>query len=203
VTSFDARLRLPGKTRIPLSVVVDISDERMVLSSGKENLGEFDLHGIKVESGSDGFHLTLDQEEIILSVADPIGFARELGMTPPVDSGGSRRVDTSKAGEKGTGNGSAISRRLESIDLDFDDVRGRISILEAALTNDTVPAAEFFAQWLRLLKEINRRHGQGAIPSPTFYRLNSELLDLMPAPENSPPPQVVESRERASQPGPA
>ena len=46
--------------------------------------------------------------------------------------------------------------------------------------------ADAFARWLKLLKEINRRHGQGSLPLDQFYRLNTELLDLIPEPEPAP-----------------
>jgi len=58
----------------------------------------------------------------------------------------------------------------------------RISDIAKALTSDSVSPAAAFAQWLTLLKEINRRHGQGSMPTDLYYRLNTQLLDLIPVP---------------------
>lgn len=201
--SFDARLHLPGRTRLPLNVVVDVSDERMVIISGREHLGEWALEGLLMDSRPDGFHLTLDQEEIILTVTDPAGFAELLGKQQVNDDYGGRRVVVSPRPEHDdNGKRKGISGRLHEVDPEerYEDVKLRISMLASALTDESVSVEDFFGRWLRLLKEINRRHGQGAIPSRVFYELNTELLELMPAPASTPPPQVVESMERAGQP---
>lgn len=203
VPSFDARLRLPGQTRLPLNVVVDVSDERMVIISGREQLGEWALDGLLMDSRPDGFHLTLDQEEIILNVTDPAGFAAQLLGRQPVgeESRGRPVVDTPRAEHNVNGKRRGISGRLDDVDLEdrYEDVKLRISMLARAVIDESISPEEFFGRWLRLLKEINRRHGQSAIPSRIFYKLNTELLDLMPEPAGTPPPQVVESKTRASQ----
>ena len=192
--SFDARLHLPGRTRLPLNVVIDVSEERMVIISGREHLGEWALDGLLMDSRPDGFHLTLDQEEIILNVTDPAGFAAQLlGRQQAGEDNRGRSAVTNDNGKR-----RGISGRLDDVDR-YEDVKLRISMMARELTDESVSAQDFFGRWLRLLKEINRRHGQGAIPSKVFYELNAELLDLMPAPASTPPPQVVESRERASQ----
>lgn len=206
--SFDARLHIPGQTRLPVTVVVDVSDEEIVITSGQEILGVWPLQGIKVESHADGFHLTLDQEEIILSVADAARFASQLGVEH--QDGEQRRRnraaqeghDPSATETHGLGKRVGISRRLEEVDIEerFADVRRRISALATALTDESVSPSDLFGRWLRLLKEINLQHGQGAMPTPLFYRFNTELLDLIPAPSGPLPAQVVESMEQSSQP---
>lgn len=199
--SFDARLHLPGRTRLPLNVVVDVSDERLVINSGRENLGEWALDGLVMDARPDGFHLTLDQEELILAVSDAAGFAELLGRQHiGDDNGGKPAVDSPRPEPTDNGKGTGISGRLNDLEERYEDVKLRITMLASALTDESVSVEDFFGRWLRLLKEINRRHGQGAIPSRVFYELNTELLDLMPAPANVPPPQVVESMQRAAQP---
>jgi hypothetical protein len=210
VPSFDARLHLPGRSRLPLQVVVDVTDEQIVITSGREQIGAWALQGVEVVSRPDGFHLTLDQEEIILNVADPARFASQLelsqltgeqdGRSRVADAGDDVLVVDVGASRKRAG----IAGRLEAVDLEerFGDVRRRISALATALTDELVAPSDLFGRWLRLLKEINRHHGQGAMPTPLFYRLNTELLDLIPAPPGPLPPQVAESMERASQPRP-
>lgn len=150
-------------------------------------MGEWSLEQINVESRRDGFHLTLDQEEVILTVTDAAGFAGELGMKGSDPVPPDREMHVSKS----------LSTRLSGVDPEeqFADVKRRIEILATALTNSAVSPEDVFGRWLRLLKEINRRHGQGAMPTPTFYRLNSELLELIPAPAPTPPQQVIDSRQ--------
>lgn len=201
--SFDARLHLPGRSRLPLTVVVDVTDEQIVITSGREEIGAWALDGISMDSRPDGFHLTLDQEEIILTVADPAGFARQLerGQQAGGEYTGREVADSPPSEHGGNGKRRGISGRLDDVDPEerYEDVKLRISMLARAVTDESVSPEEFFGRWLRLLKEINRRHGQSAIPSRIFYELNTELLDLMPEPASTPPPQVVESRERTSQ----
>jgi hypothetical protein len=62
----------------------------------------------------------------------------------------------------------------------------RVSQVSAALNSTSVSPAAAFADWLRLLKEINRRHRQGSMTSDLFYELNTKLLDLIPEPPTEP-----------------
>jgi hypothetical protein len=190
VASFDARLRVPGQARLPLSVVVDIDDARIGFTSGDKNLGNWLISSVEVDVRSDGFHLTFDNEEIVLTVTDPAGFARALGVGArrpdplPVRAGGNGGAEAVLVEANGSLSRKVLSSRLQGVAPEerFADVIGRISELRTALTDDSVPPQEVFARWLRLLKEINRRHGQGAMPTPLFYKLNTDLLELMPAP---------------------
>lgn len=189
--SFDARLRFPGQTRLPINVLVDIADQQIRFLSGDQSLGEWSLEGLQVEPKSDGFHLTLDQEEVILSVTEADRFAGVLGISraAPAPAKHGNGAGGDHFGRRG------LSNWLRDVDPEdqFDDVKRRIEILAIALTDNAVSPADLFGRWLRLLKEVNRRHGQGAMPTPLFYRLNTELLDLIPIPPTAPPPQVAET----------
>lgn len=168
MSSFDARLRLPGHARIPLGVVVDISDETMTLTSGERKLGKWSLNELAIEPRSDGFHLRVEDQDVVLTVADSDRFAVELGV-----------LDTS--GRNG------ISKRLAEIppEEQFEDLKQRIANVGELLSGDQVSPAEAFRQWLVLLKEINISHGQGAMPSHIYHQLNTELLDMFPTPARS------------------
>jgi predicted alternative tryptophan synthase beta-subunit len=74
--------------------------------------------------------------------------------------------------------------RLSGVDPEelFATVKLRIAELRESLADQSVEPEVVFARWIRLLKEINVRHGQGAMPTPLFFRLNTELLDLLPVP---------------------
>jgi hypothetical protein len=195
MSSFDARLRLPGHTKLPLGVIVDISHERITLTAGDRRVGGWLLEDVEVVSNSDGFHLRIDSEELVLNVTDSARFAKELGLaagkaaqravgpTGKVDThrNGSQRI-SGMIGPNGQLDGARVNERWA------EDVNTRIAELEEALTSDAVSPAEVFARWLKLLKEVNRRHGQGSIPTDLFYRLNTRLLDLIPEPSLTPEP---------------
>jgi hypothetical protein len=61
-----------------------------------------------------------------------------------------------------------------------------MSGIAKALASDSVTPAAAFTQWLSLLKEINRLHGQGSLPTDLFYQLNTQMLDLIPEPSPIP-----------------
>jgi hypothetical protein len=166
MSSFDARLRVPGHNKLPVNVVVDIADEVLSVSTGQRKLGDWPLDSLKFSSRSDGFHVKLDDQEIVLSVDDSARFALELGTA------GLHRTRT------------GISRRLSGItpDEQFEDLKRRIDEVAEAIESESVSPERAFGQWLRLLKDINVHHGQGSMPTPLFYRLNTRLLDLIPVP---------------------
>lgn len=70
MTSFDARLRLIGESGLPLGVEVDITGERMLVSSGKRVVADWPLDEITISLLADGFHIDAEGEEIVLNVSD-------------------------------------------------------------------------------------------------------------------------------------
>jgi len=162
VSSFNARLRLPGQSRIPLGVEVDVTDERITLTSGDREVAKWSLEKIDVSHLSDGFHIKVDGEEVVLSVVEPARFASELGVVTPAPTPRVRSVPAPKRTDRN------------------DDLRLRIGDIAGALTTDSVAPETAFAEWLGLLKELNSRHARGAMPTPLFHELNTYLLDLIP-----------------------
>jgi len=179
LSSFNARLRLPGRTRLPLGVEVDILHERMTLTAGDRTVADWPLERLDVTVLADGFHIKVDDEEMVLSVSDTTRFAAELG----VDSLPSRGIASENAR---TGLASRIMVPSEPDLAQLDGLRTRIAEIARNLTSDTVAPETVFADWLRLLKEINRLHGEGSLSNPLYYQLNTHLLDLIPGPAFSP-----------------
>lgn len=173
---FPARLYIPGQTKLPLNVEVDISEERLSLTAMGRTVADWPLGEVDIEVRPDGFHLEFDNEEIVLSVTDTTGFADELGMSKE-----------SVTGPKGVRENGVVlplsSKRLS--ELRFEDVTERTARLAEAMVSDTEPPDVVFGRWLRLLKEINAQHGRGSLPTQYFTQLNTELLDLMPDPSES------------------
>jgi hypothetical protein len=186
------------QARLPHNVAVEVADEMIRFTSDGNPLGEWAQARVEVEVRPDGFHLMIDDEEIVLTVTDPSGFARALGVGVgrPRKAAAEVVANPGAVAVLGEGNGATksngLSSRLESITP--GEGRGcheRVSELKAALTDDAIPPQDVFGRWLRLLKEVNQCHGQGAMPTPLFLRLNTELLELIPAPTRMPGPEPV------------
>lgn len=182
MSSFNARLRLPH-SKLPLGVEVDISHERMTLTSGERTVAAWPLDKLEVDNLADGFHIKVDGDDFVLNVTDSVKFATEMGMEdrPTAGAGAGQSAESSQ-------NGSTFTPVEATPERDrSDEMRRRIDEVTDALTSDTTSPAKAFAEWMGLLKEINRRHGQGSMPTDVFYRLNTQLLDLIP--ESVPDPK--------------
>lgn len=193
---FDARLRLPGQTRIPVGVVVDISGDRVRFDAGGTALASWPIDGVVVEARSDGFHLAFDGETVILNVDDAKRFAGEL------DRARSPRVqEPSLPAPSEESRGENMFERLSSVDPEelFASIKQRIGELRTDLADSAVAPEAVFARWMSLLKEINVRHGQGAMPTPLFYRLNTELLELLPVPSGKEHLELADPTETRSE----
>lgn len=83
MSSFDGRLGLPGQPRLPLRVEIDVNGAGITLSAGGSRVADWRLDEVAITRHSDGFHITADDEELIVSVADPNRFALEIGVTEP------------------------------------------------------------------------------------------------------------------------
>lgn len=196
MSSFNARLRLPGRTKLPLGVEVDIRHERMILTAGERTVATWPLDEIIITPRSDGFHIKVDGDEVVLHVSDSTRFAAELGIGKQsekrlalVGADQPKHIDLSaKNGHENNlphVNEEIFAPRpsTETTPKEAaENMQRRISDIAEALISDAVSPADAFAQWLALLKEINRRHGQGSMPTAQYYLLNTQLLDLIPEP---------------------
>ena len=197
MSSFAARLRMPGRTRLPLGVEVDITRERMTLTSGDQPVGDWALDQLEIKSLFDGFHITVDGEEIVLNVTDSTQFAVELGiagrppkhlvelLAPDLPRNGlssiKGQLNYQPAGDGELTSPSPAGRTLPD-EAQVREIRRRISEVAEALDSPSVSPAQAFAGWIGLLKNINDRHGKGSMSAELFYQLNTELLDLIPGP---------------------
>jgi hypothetical protein len=190
VSSFDARIHLPGQTRLPVNVVVDISDDRIKFVKDGKPLGDWSLDEVGFDLRPDAIYLKIDDEEIALKVADVTGFTG--AMNTRVKPARVSVPAATPAVAVHTPPGKDLASRLRGIDPEthFEEIILRIDELARDLADQSVSPPEVFGRWLRLLKEINVRHGQGAMPTPLFYRLNTRLLDLIPAPRRDPNPEL-------------
>ena len=167
MSSFNARLRLPG-SRLPLGVEVDILNERMTVTAGERKVASWPLERLDVTMRPDGFHIRVDGEELVLAVPESKSFAAALGVSTPANGP--------------TASSRELAARAESADEVLAELRRRISDLSRDMSLETVSPDEVFGRWLKLLKDLNRLHGDGALPNRLFTQLNTHLLELMPAP---------------------
>ena len=197
MSSFAARLRMPGRSRLPLGVEVDISRERMILTSGDQEVGDWALDQLEIKSLFDGFHITVDGEEIVLNVTDSTQFAVELGiagrpakrlvefLVPDVPRNGlssiKGQLNYQPAVDEELASPSPAAETIPDVGQ-AREIRRRISEVAEALDSPSVSPAQAFGGWIDLLKNINDRHGKGSMSAELFYELNTELLDLIPGP---------------------
>jgi hypothetical protein len=78
MTSFDARLRVVGQSGFPLGVVIDLTGDRMIVTSGRDAVADWAVSEIQVHSLPDGFHIRAEGEEVVINVSDGPRFASEI-----------------------------------------------------------------------------------------------------------------------------
>ncbi len=79
MTEFDGRLRVLGESGFPLGVEVDLSRDRMTVSSGGEQIADWSLAEIRITPTASGFRIAAEGEEVILNVTDSQGFIDAIG----------------------------------------------------------------------------------------------------------------------------
>jgi hypothetical protein len=86
MTAYDARLRLSGADEAPISVVIDLTDDRLTMTAGDIEVGDWARDQVRVSAMPDGFHVRAEGEELILDVTDDAHFALDLGLrnAPPI-----------------------------------------------------------------------------------------------------------------------
>jgi hypothetical protein len=86
MTAYDAQLRLGGSDDEPISVLVDLTDDRLTMMAGEIEVGDWARNEIRVSAMPDGFHVRAEGEDIILDVTDDARFALDLGLrnAPPL-----------------------------------------------------------------------------------------------------------------------
>ena len=83
---YDAQLRLDGANDAPIHVLIDLTDDRLMMTAGDVEVANWARDEIRVSPMLDGFHIRAEGEEVILEVTDDAHFALDLGLrnAPPV-----------------------------------------------------------------------------------------------------------------------
>lgn len=175
MSSFTARLQLPGKAKLPLNVEVDIADEKMTVTTEGRVVATWSLSDLEVEAVPDGFFIHIDGEDLILTPDGSADFGHALGI---VSSGGTLPGEPAATGQ-------IRPPRFDVptfAELRYQDLKGKVAEVSKAMMSESVSPDEAFGRWLRLLRELNDRHGHGSLPTHMFCELNGELLDMIPEP---------------------
>lgn len=80
MTAYDAQLQIEGEDTQPLPVVVDLTDNRLTMTVGTQEVAVWDRDVMRISAMPDGFHIRAEGEAVILDVSDDAKFALELGL---------------------------------------------------------------------------------------------------------------------------
>ncbi|HEX6947709.1 MAG TPA: hypothetical protein VF246_10210 [Acidimicrobiia bacterium] len=80
MASYDAKLRIEGTQDPPIHVVIDLTDDRMVVTAGDVEVADWSRDEIRIAALLDGFHVRAEGEEVVLDIRDDAKFAVELGL---------------------------------------------------------------------------------------------------------------------------
>jgi hypothetical protein len=80
MTAYNARLQIEGETERPLPVVVDLTDDKLTMTIGEQEVAAWQREGMRIQALPDGFHIRAEGEAIVLDVTDDAEFALELGL---------------------------------------------------------------------------------------------------------------------------
>lgn len=80
MTAYDAHLQIEGEGTPPVPVVVDLTDDRLTMSIGEEEVADWARGEMRIQALPDGFHIRAEGEAVVLDVTDDARFAVELGL---------------------------------------------------------------------------------------------------------------------------
>ncbi|MFP3881471.1 MAG: hypothetical protein ACLFWH_04035 [Actinomycetota bacterium] len=80
MSSYDARLQIEGESNERTPVVVDLTDDRLTMSIGEQEIADWRQDELRIQALPDGFHIRAEGEAIVLDVTDEARFAVELGL---------------------------------------------------------------------------------------------------------------------------
>ena len=86
MTAYDARLRLTWTDDEPIDVLIDLTEDRITMTSGDVEVADWALDEVRISPHLDGFHIRAEGEEMVLNVSEDARFALDLGLSnaPPL-----------------------------------------------------------------------------------------------------------------------
>ena len=80
MSSYEATLYIEGEKEAPIRVLVDLTDDHLVMRVGNEELADWSREGLRINALPDGFHIRAEGEVVVLDVSQDAQFALELGL---------------------------------------------------------------------------------------------------------------------------
>lgn len=80
MTAYEAQLQIEGDDTQPLPVLVDLTDNKLTMTIGSQEVAAWNRDQMRIAAMPDGFHIRAEGEAIILDVGDDAKFALELGL---------------------------------------------------------------------------------------------------------------------------
>lgn len=80
MSSYQAKLHIDGEEIETTPVLVDLTDGRLTMSVGQEEVADWSRDEMRIQALPDGFHIVAEGESIVLDVTDEAEFALELGL---------------------------------------------------------------------------------------------------------------------------
>ena len=75
MTAYEARLQIEGEETQPVPVMVDLTDGRLTMSIGTEQVAEWHRDNMRIQALPDGFHIRAEGEAVVLDVTDEASVA--------------------------------------------------------------------------------------------------------------------------------
>lgn len=86
MSEYQAMLRMGGESERPMSVEIDLTDDRMRVSAGDVQVADWSRGEFRIQALNDGFHVRAEGEEVVLDIREDGRFALEFGLrtAPPL-----------------------------------------------------------------------------------------------------------------------
>lgn len=80
MSAYEGILQIEGDESPPVAVTVDLTDGRLTMTIGHEEVADWAREEMRIQAMPDGFHIRAEGEAIVLDVSDEARFALELGL---------------------------------------------------------------------------------------------------------------------------
>ena len=86
MSTYEASLKLLGEDGPGLPVVIDLRDDRLGITAGDVEIGNWSRDEVRINADVDGIHVRAEGEEVVLDLAKDAEFAVEVGLrqAPPL-----------------------------------------------------------------------------------------------------------------------
>jgi hypothetical protein len=86
MSSYEASLRLLGEDGPGIPVVIDLRADRLGITSGEIQIGDWSREEVRINADVDGIHVRAEGEELVLDLDRDAEFAIEVGLrqAPPL-----------------------------------------------------------------------------------------------------------------------